>query len=116
MLPTGYPNNVNEAGVRYYHSLLDELEKNGIQPFVTLHHFDHPSLFEKYGGWRNESMVDAFGNYARFVFQEFGNRVKMFITINQPHQVANFCGTSLDNNITSIYLSIVMIYLLISER
>ncbi|XP_011495590.1 PREDICTED: myrosinase 1-like [Ceratosolen solmsi marchali] len=88
LLPTGYANIVNPDGVRYYHSLLDELEKNQIQPIVTIYHFDHPYSLEKFGAWTNEKIVEIFADYARFVFKEFGHRVKIFSTINEPRIVS----------------------------
>ena len=54
---------------------------------VTIYHWDHPQVFQDIGGWTNEAMVDLFGEYARIVFQEFGNRVKTFVTINEPNIV-----------------------------
>ncbi|XP_058799429.1 myrosinase 1-like isoform X2 [Phymastichus coffea] len=87
ILPTGYANNVNKNGIKYYHELLDELEKHNIKPMVTLYHWDHPQVFQELGGWTNEVMVDLFGNYARVVFQEFGHRVKIFSTINEPASI-----------------------------
>jgi beta-glucosidase/6-phospho-beta-glucosidase/beta-galactosidase len=93
LLPTGYPNVVNPEGVRYYHALLDELEKNNIEPIVTIYHFDHPYVFEEFGGWTNETMVEIFADYARFVFTEFGHRIKIFGTINEPRIIGMLCET-----------------------
>ncbi|XP_014208575.1 myrosinase 1-like [Copidosoma floridanum] len=84
ILPTGYANVISKVGIKYYHDLLDELEKNDIKPFVTIYHWDHPQLFQDMGGWASEAMVDLFGDYARVVFKEYGHRVKFFFTINEP--------------------------------
>lgn len=84
ILPTGYSNIVSKDGLKYYHDLLDILEKNQITPYVTIYHWDHPEIFQKMGGWTNEAMVDWFGDYARVVYREFGKRVKFFVTINEP--------------------------------
>lgn len=86
LLPTGYTDKISKTGVKYYHDLLDELEKFNITPVVTIYHFDHPqSLEENLGGWLNESMAYVFADYARFVFQEFGQRVKYFVTVNEMY-------------------------------
>ena len=87
ILPTGYANVVSKDGIRYYHAVLDELEKNNIEPLVTLYHWDHPQVFQELGGWTNEVMVDLFGDYARVVFKEFGYRIKKFATMNEPIEV-----------------------------
>ncbi|XP_008213502.1 myrosinase 1 [Nasonia vitripennis] len=87
ILPTGYTNVVNKAGVKYYHDVLDELEKNGIIPMVTIYHWDHPQRLERLGGWLNEEMALVYSEYARFVFNEYGNRVKIFATFNEPSLV-----------------------------
>ncbi|XP_016842778.1 myrosinase 1-like [Nasonia vitripennis] len=85
ILPTGYSKDVNKEGLRYYHNILDELEKHKIEPMVTIYHWDHPQSLERLGGWMNELMADFFADYATVVFREFGHRVKMFTTINEPY-------------------------------
>lgn len=87
ILPTGYTNVVNKKGVQYYHDILDELKKNDITPMVTIYHWDHPQRLEKLGGWLNEEMAHIYSEYARFVFNEYGNRVKIFSTFNEPSLV-----------------------------
>ena len=87
ILPTGYANVVSKDGIGYYHALLNELEKNNIEPLVTLYHWDHPQVFQELGGWTNEVMVDLFGDYARVVFKEFGHRIKKFATLNEPLEI-----------------------------
>lgn len=54
---------------------------------ITLLHFDHPQVIDELGGWTNEEIVGWFGDYARIVFREYGDRVKMFVTINEPGPV-----------------------------
>ncbi|XP_011694145.1 PREDICTED: myrosinase 1 [Wasmannia auropunctata] len=84
ILPAGYANVINQEGLNYYKNLINELLTNGIEPFVTLYHWDHPVVFEKMGGWTNEMMVDWISDYARVVFKELGPNVKYFMTINEP--------------------------------
>ncbi len=78
---------VNEAGLRFYDELVDELLKNGIEPLITLYHWDLPSALQDRGGWLNRDIVAAFGRYAELVAQRFRGRVKRFMTINEPQCV-----------------------------
>lgn len=75
---------VNEAGLSFYDQLVDCLLENGIRPFVTLYHWDLPSALHQKGAWLNPAMPDWFANYTRVVAQWLGDRVKDFITINEP--------------------------------
>ncbi|XP_050502757.1 myrosinase 1-like isoform X1 [Diabrotica virgifera virgifera] len=84
ILPTGLDDNINEAGVNYYKKLINELKIVGIQPMVTLLHFDLPQKLQDMGGFLNESIVDWFGNYSRVAYRLFGDDVKFWITINEP--------------------------------
>eukprot|EP00057_Strongylocentrotus_purpuratus_P013815 XP_011668289.1 PREDICTED: cytosolic beta-glucosidase [Strongylocentrotus purpuratus] len=84
IFPTGFTHQVNPAGVQYYHRLIDALLEASIQPAVTLYHFDLPQMLEELGGWENEMMVLYFQAYADFCFNEFGDKVKICFTINEP--------------------------------
>ncbi|PKA57433.1 Beta-glucosidase 12 [Apostasia shenzhenica] len=76
---------VNKEGIQYYKNLIDELSDNGIEPFVTLFHWDVPQALEdEYGGFLNKKIVEDFKNYTRICFEEFGHKVKNWITINEP--------------------------------
>ncbi|XP_021749386.1 beta-glucosidase 11-like [Chenopodium quinoa] len=89
---TGY---VNPKVVEYYNNLINELIQNGIQPHVTLLHNDHPQyLQDAYGGWMNKQMIEDFTYYANICFQEFGDRVLHWITINEPNCCASFFSLS----------------------
>ncbi|KTS75751.1 6-phospho-beta-glucosidase, partial [Paenibacillus jamilae] len=72
IFPTGEDATPNEAGLQFYDDLFDELHKHGIQPVVTLAHFDVPvALIEKYGSWRSRKLVGLFETYAKTVFTRY---------------------------------------------
>ncbi len=83
VLPEG-TGKVNEKGIAFYNALIDELTANGIEPFVTLYHWELPYELYKRGGWMNPQIVEWFGDYARLVAERFSDRVKNFFTINEP--------------------------------
>ncbi|KAE9342817.1 Beta-glucosidase 4 [Phytophthora fragariae] len=85
IIPAGV-GKVNEEGVEFYNKLIDELLANGITPLVTLYHWDLPlALQTEYDGWLGGKFIqDAFAQYARVCFQRFGDRVKNWLTLNEP--------------------------------
>ncbi|GLT48457.1 hypothetical protein SLA2020_220800 [Shorea laevis] len=86
ILPNGsLSGGINQEGINHYNSFIDELLKQGITPFVTLLHFDWPETLErKYGGFLDSSILDDFKHYVEICFKTFGDRVKNWITINEP--------------------------------
>ncbi|XP_010862373.4 lactase-phlorizin hydrolase isoform X1 [Esox lucius] len=89
VLPDGTTKNINEAGLNYYHRLIDALLAANIQPHITLYHWDLPQALQDVGGWENDNIVDRFREYADFIFNRLGDKVKLWITINEPYNVAN---------------------------
>ena len=75
---------INPAGIKFYQDLVDELLKNGITPFVTLYHWDYPSELIKYGGWLNPDSPQWFADYTRVVVEALGDKVKHYMTFNEP--------------------------------
>lgn len=76
---------VNEKAVSFYNNVIDEFIHQGIRPVINLHHFDLPvALYEKYGGWESGKVVDLFAIFAEKCFELFGDRVKDWITFNEP--------------------------------
>ncbi|MBS4770805.1 glycoside hydrolase family 1 protein [Carnobacteriaceae bacterium zg-ZUI240] len=82
--PNGYESSPNEAGLRYYDDLFDALLEAGIEPLVTISHYETPmGLVEKYGSWRNRKMIDFFLNYCETIFNRYKNKVKYWLTFNE---------------------------------
>lgn len=87
ILPAGR-GKVNQKGLDFYSKLVDELLHAGIIPFVTLYHWDLPQALEDEGGWAVRSTTEAFADYANVVSRALGDRVKNWITHNEPAVVA----------------------------
>uniref|UniRef100_A0A6J0SMM2 Lactase-like protein isoform X1 n=1 Tax=Pogona vitticeps TaxID=103695 RepID=A0A6J0SMM2_9SAUR len=88
LLPDGTTGFINQKGVDYYDKVIDGLLANRVTPVVTLYHFDLPQHLEDQGGWRSGAIVETFDAYAQFCFRTFGDRVKLWLTINEPYVVA----------------------------
>lgn len=82
---------VNPAGLAYYERLVDALLANGIEPMVTLYHWDLPASLNDRGGWLNRDSAHWFADYARTVFTRLDDRVKLWVTLNEPWVVTD-CG------------------------
>ncbi|GMH27270.1 hypothetical protein Nepgr_029113 [Nepenthes gracilis] len=92
ILPRGrISGGVNPLGIKFYNDLINELLANGITPFVTLFHWDLPNaLEEEYCGFLSPLIVKDFRDYADLCFKEFGDRVKFWMTVNEPELVSSF--------------------------
>ncbi|KAJ0171321.1 hypothetical protein K1T71_012871 [Dendrolimus kikuchii] len=90
LLPNGYPNCVSENGIRYYDNLINGLLEKGIEPIVTIYHWELPQRFQDLGGWTNSLVSDWLADYARVVFSLYSDRVKTWITVNEPSILCDF--------------------------
>lgn len=83
ILPNGV-GEINQKGIDFYNAVIDELLKNGIEPYITLYHWDYPQALQDRGGWLNQESIGWFAEYAAVVSEAFSDRVKNFITLNEP--------------------------------
>ena len=84
IFPHGDDAEPNAAGIAFYRSVFEECRKYGIEPLVTICHFDTPiALIQKYGGWKDRRMVDAFVRYCRVLFEAYGSLVRYWLTFNE---------------------------------
>lgn len=82
---------INTEGIKFYSKLIDKLLENNIEPWITLYHWDLPQKLQDEGGWENRATSGAFGEYAKVCYENFGDRVKNWITLNEP-MVVSFVG------------------------
>ncbi len=78
---------INPAGIQFYNNLINELIRYNIVPVITLYHWDLPQNLQDIGGWENRELIDIFTDYAKTCFENFGDRVRYWITFNE---VINF--------------------------
>jgi beta-glucosidase len=88
ILPEG-TGRVNQAGLDFYSRLVDELLANGIEPLLTLYHWDMPAALDDRGGWLNRDCADWFAEYGRVLYRALDGRVKKWATINEPWVVTD---------------------------
>jgi len=88
ILPEG-TGQVNAAGLDFYERLIDTLLGQGIEPLLTLYHWDLPAALDDRGGWLNRDIANWFADYARILFERFDGRVKKWVTLNEPWVVTD---------------------------
>ena len=86
ILPKG-TGEINQKGIDFYNELIDECLKYGIEPIVTMFHFDMPAALDERGSWGNPDSVQWFVDFARVLFENFGDRVKYWLTINEQNML-----------------------------
>ncbi len=96
--PTGLEEVPNEAGLQFYDHIFDELLKYGIEPIVTISHYESPFVLSKQDGWANRDMIHHYMKYCQTLFDRYQNKVKYWITFNEincalvPFGIMTACG------------------------
>ena len=96
--PNGDDKEPNEEGLKFYENVIDECLKYGIEPLITITHFDFPiHLAKEYGGWRNRKVIDFYENLVRALFTRYKGKVKYWLTFNEINVIlaAPFMGAGL---------------------
>lgn len=90
IFPNGDDSEPNEEGLQFYDDMFDEMLRYGIEPVITLSHFEMPyHLAKEYGGWRNRKVIDFFVHYAETVMKRYKNKVKYWMTFNEINNQKN---------------------------
>ena len=98
IFPTGMETEPNEAGLKFYDSVFDECKKHGIEPLVTISHYEMPyALIEKYNGWYGRECIELFVRYCEVIFERYQGKVKYWLTFNEINS-----GTMPMGNILSL--------------
>ncbi len=98
IFPTGMEAEPNEAGLKYYDSVIDECRKYNIEPLVTISHYEMPyEQTKKYNGWAGRECIDLYVKYAKVLFNRYKGRVKYWLTFNEIN-----CGTMAMGNLLSL--------------
>lgn len=95
IFPDGDEAEPNEKGLQYYDALFDEMRRRGMQPLVTLSHYETPvHLVKKYGSWRSRKLIDFFLRYCEVVFKRYGQKVKYWLTFNEINNMRRMPGAA----------------------
>lgn len=99
IIPNGYDKKINPKGIEYYNNLINELLVAGITPYISVFHWDLPYEIYLRGGWLNPEISEWFAFYSKVIAENFGDRVKHFIPVNEPECViGGLGGTDPDNH------------------
>lgn len=101
IFPNGDDAEPNEAGLKFYDNLIDEIVKNGMEPMITISHYEIPlNLTLNYKGWYSREVIDFFERYCKVLFDRYSDRVKLWIIVNQinliGHESFNHLGVAED--------------------
>ena len=89
--PNGDDDQPNEAGLRHYDEVFDECHKYGIEPLVTISHYETPLGLQKYGSWENRKTVDFYLRYCRTIFNRYKGKVRYWLTFNEINCMSMSC-------------------------
>ncbi|MDR4945525.1 glycoside hydrolase family 1 protein [Neobacillus cucumis] len=91
IFPRGDEETPNEEGLAFYDRVFDELHKHGIEPVVTISHYETPlHLIKEYGAWKNRKLIGFFERYVRTIFDRYKNKVKYWMTFNEINGATHF--------------------------
>lgn len=91
IFPNGDDKEANQKGLDFYNDIIDTCLNYGIEPLVTMSHYEMPlHLIKAYGGWKNRALIDFFDHYARTIFDAFGQKVKYWLTFNEINNGVSF--------------------------
>lgn len=95
IFPNGDDSEPNETGLQFYDDLFDEMHRLGMEPLITLSHYETPlHLVEKYGSWRNRQLIDFFLRYCETVFRRYNKKVKYWLTFNELNNMRRMPGAA----------------------
>lgn len=83
ILPEGI-GKVNQKGIDFYHRVIDSCLEKGVEPWITMFHWDLPQILEEKGGWSNRDVIDWFGEFAQTMTKAYGDKVKNWMILNEP--------------------------------
>lgn len=111
IFPKGTEDTPNELGLKYYDNLIDNLLKNGIEPIMTISHYEMPvHLVQKYGGWLSRETIQAYEKLCEVLFERYHDKVKYWITFNQINLLSfnslGFKDSQTDNILEATYQSV----------
>ena len=93
IFPNGDEETPNEKGLEFYDRVIDELEKYGIEPLITISHYENPlHLSLAYGGWKNRKLIDFYLRFAKVLFERYKGRVKYWLTFNEINMLTEPFG------------------------
>jgi beta-glucosidase len=112
IIPNGV-GEINEQGLQFYSDLVDELLAQGIEPYLTLYHWDLPRAMEAIGGWTSRAVAEHFADFAEVVVRRLGDRVKKWCTFNEPEViVAGYIGDGLAPGLSNPKLRVTVAHTL----
>jgi 6-phospho-beta-glucosidase len=109
IFPNGDELVANEKGLAFYDRVFDELNKYGIEPVVTISHYEMPlHLVKEYGGWRNRKVVTFFERYVNAIFNRYKNKVKYLMTFNEINSSLVMLIQGLGFSIQNLLVSVII--------
>ncbi len=109
IFPTGMEEKPNEKGLAFYDAVFDECRKYGIEPLVTISHYEMPyALVEKYNGWASRECVDFYVRYCEAIFERYKDKVKYWLTFNEINSGTMVMGATLSLGVIKDYFGPMM--------